>query len=229
VAESATDRGRGEAHWDAVYRDRGTEEVSWFQSTPTVSIGLIRRLNVPHDAAILDVGGGASTLIDVLLADGFSDLTVLDISEVALKALRRRLAAEAPVKLFHGDLLGWTPERHFDVWHDRAVFHFLVDDDDRRKYLELLRRALRKGGHVIVGTFAEDGPRYCSGLRVARYTLEALSDIFRTDFDIVEHEHEQHTTPAGVVQPFNWLAARRRDEPPRGSTPSGGTMSSARA
>jgi ubiquinone/menaquinone biosynthesis C-methylase UbiE len=171
---------------------------------------LIRHLNPPYDAAILDVGGGASTLVDGLLADGYSDVTVLDISTAPLEALRQRLGPETPVRLIHGDLLTWTPDRSFDLWHDRAVFHFLVDEHDRRKYLEVLRRAMHPGGHVILGTFAADGPQFCSGLPVARYAAETLSDILGTDFEILEHRHEEHVTPTGVRQPFTWLGARHR-------------------
>lgn len=206
-----TSLGGGEAHWDATYRQRGACGVSWFQPTPGVSIELLHRLAIPTDAAVLDVGGGASTLVDALLAEGFSDVTVLDISAEALRALRQRLAANAPVSLIHGDLLAWSPDRPFDLWHDRAVLHFSVEDGVRRRYLDRMRQALRAGGHVIVGAFAADGPRYCSGLPVARYSAEALSELLGTDFDVVEQRREEHVTPTGVIQPFTWLAARRRD------------------
>ncbi|MGH9106118.1 MAG: class I SAM-dependent methyltransferase [Acidimicrobiales bacterium] len=191
-----------------MYRDHGTGGVSWFQPAPTAAIALIRGLDIPADAAVLDVGGGASTLLDALLADGYRDLSVLDISTVALAALRQRLGARDPVTLIHADLLSWTPERSFDLWHDRAVFHFLVEDRDRQRYVDLLHRALRTGGHVVVGTFAPDGPQYCSGLPVARYTTEEMAEALGGDFRVLDHVREKHTTPAGVVQPFNWLAAR---------------------
>jgi SAM-dependent methyltransferase len=210
MAQSANARGGSEAHWDSAYRDHGTRGVSWFQPEPTVSVELIHHLDVPADAAVLDVGGGASTLVDALLAEGFSDLCVLDISEEALKALRQRLPADAPVTLIHADLLAWTPERTFDLWHDRAVFHFLVDEAARRAYLDGLRQGLHAGGHVIVGAFAPDGPQYCSGLPVARYTAGNLSEALGADFDVVERRREEHITPTGAMQPFTWLAARFR-------------------
>jgi SAM-dependent methyltransferase len=208
MPESATARDGKEAHWDAVYRDHGTGGVSWFQPTPTVSIELIRRLEVAADAAILDVGGGASTLVDALIADGYRDLSVLDISDVALGAARQRLGAEAPITLIHVDLLAWTPERSFDLWHDRAVFHFLVEDRERRRYRDLMRQALRLGGHFIVATFASDGPQYCSGLPVARYTTEELSEVLGEGFEVLDHRREEHRTPTGSMQPFTWLAGR---------------------
>lgn len=210
VARRTTARGRGEAHWDAVYRGRGTRGVSWFQSTPTVSIELIHRLAIATNAAVLDVGGGASTLVDALLAEGFGDLSVLDISAVALGELRQRLPAGSPVTLIRSDLRAWTPHRSFDVWHDRAVLHFMVEDDSRRRYFDRMRQALRAGGYVIVGAFAADGPSSCSGLPVARYMAEALSEALGADFDLLEHRREEHLTPAGVLQPFTWLAARFR-------------------
>lgn len=210
MPEPATTRSVSEAHWDATYGDRGIEGVSWFQAAPTVSVELIHALDVPADAVVVDVGGGASTLADALLAEGFSDLCVVDVSAVALGALRRRLGPDTRVALIHSDLLTWEPERSFDLWHDRAVFHFAVGGDARRSYLDRLRQALRVGGHVIIGAFAADGPHHCSGLPVARYTPEALSAALGTDFDVVAHTREEHITPTGAIQPFTWLAARRR-------------------
>lgn len=208
--EPATTPSASEAHWDATYRHRGTEGVSWFQAAPTASIELIHTLNVSTDAAVIDVGGGASSLADALLAEGFLDLCVLDVSAVALAALRQRIGPDSRVALIHSDLLTWAPERSFDLWHDRAVFHFAVEDVARRSYLHRLRQVLRVGGHVIVGAFAADGPRHCSGLPVARYTPAALAEALGTDFDVVANRREEHVTPTGVVQPFIWLAARRR-------------------
>lgn len=207
---SATARGDKAPHWDDAYRERGSAGVSWFQPTPTRSIELIRRLNLAIGAAIIDIGGGTSGLVDALLADGFRDLSVLDVSEVALEEVRQRLGVAAPVELIHGDLLLWAPERHFDLWHDRALFHFLVEEAERRAYLQALRGALRSGGFIIVGTFAADGPEYCSGLPVARYSGAELAEVLGPDFEILEEAREEHVTPAGVIQPFTWLVAQRR-------------------
>ena len=140
--------------------------MSWYQAVPEVSLELVAALDISRDAAVIDVGGGASFLADKLLARGFRDLTVLDLSVSALDTTRRRLPADAPVRCVHADLLTWEPDRRYDLWHDRAVFHFLVTASDRERYVATLRRAVVPGGNVIVGTFAEDGPEMCSGLPV---------------------------------------------------------------
>ena len=145
-------------HWDAAYSTRGVDGVSWYQAVPEVSLELVDALDISRDAAVIDVGGGASFLVDELLARGFSDLTVLDLSVSALDATRQRLPADAPVRCVHADLLTWEPDRRYDLWHDRAVFHFLVAQSDRDRYVATLTRAVVPGGNVIVGTFAEDGP-----------------------------------------------------------------------
>jgi SAM-dependent methyltransferase len=199
------------SHWDAAYREHGSSGVSWYQPTPAVSVELIHRLAIPGDAAVLDVGGGASSLADALLAEGFCDITVLDISTEGLKALRERLGTNLAVDLVHADVLEWRPDRSFDLWHDRAVLHFLVDKGARCRYLEKMREAIRPGGHVVIGAFATDGPPSCSGLPVARYSASALAGLLGMDFDVVEQRSEAHVTPAGTVQPFTWVAARLRE------------------
>jgi SAM-dependent methyltransferase len=202
--------GRGrQSHWDAAYRDRGLEGVSWYQARPALSLELIRRLGLGPGAAVLDVGGGASGLAEALVADGLSDVTVLDVSAVALDALRRRLGPASPVRLVHADLLDWEPERTYDLWHDRAVFHFLVDPAERRRYLQRLDRAVAPAGAVVVGTFAPDGPERCSGLPVARYAPEDLARALGPGFEVVDRRREEHLTPAGALQAFTWVAARR--------------------
>jgi SAM-dependent methyltransferase len=182
--------------------------VSWFQPVATVSTELVHRLGIPKHAAVIDVGGGASYFVDALAAKGFSDLTVLDVSLVALGAVRQRLGERPTVALVHADVLSWAPGRKFDLWHDRAVFHFLVDSSARERYLAKLHLALHGGGTVIVGTFAPDGPEYCSGLPVARYSGDELAEALGPDLEVVEEMREEHVTPAGVTQPFTWLAAR---------------------
>jgi SAM-dependent methyltransferase len=202
--------GGGETHWDTAYRERGAEGVSWFQPAAAVSLDLIRRLDVPRNSAIIDIGGGASLLVDALLVQGFTDVTVLDISGVALQTLRQRLGSDPAVSLIHADLLTWVPERRFSLWHDRAVFHFLVDEGARTTYVDKISATLRPGGSVVIGTFAPDGPEYCSGLPVARYSGDDLAEALGDGFEVLECVQEQHLTPAAVPQPFTWLAARRR-------------------
>lgn len=193
-------------HWDAAYATRGLDGVSWFQVVPEVSLELVYALDVPRDAAVIDVGAGASYFASELVARGFQDLTLLDLSETALDAAQRRLPADAPVRIVPADVLDWEPDRRYDLWHDRAVFHFLVASWDRDRYVETLRRAVTTGGKVIVGTFAEDGPEMCSGLPVDRYTAADLSAALGETFHPLETRRERHVTPRGAVQPFTWVA-----------------------
>lgn len=164
-------------HWDEVYERRGALGVSWFQPTPAVSLELIGTLEIPRDAAVIDIGGGASSLVDRLVDQGFRDLSVLDVSGTALEATRRRLGGDVPIAFLERDVLEWRPERQFHLWHDRATFHFLVDRAERDKYLATMRSAIRPGGYVIIATFATDGPEYCSGLPVARYSADSLVSV----------------------------------------------------
>ena len=203
--------GRAE-HWDAAYETRGATGVSWFQPTATTSIQLIERLRIARDAAVIDIGGGASVLADALLDCGFTDVSVLDVSKAALAEVRERLGPNTSLSLLQEDLLAWSPARQYDLWHDRAVFHFLVDLSDRETYLRTLRLALRPGGFVIMATFASDGPEYCSGLPVSRYSSADMAEALGPTFQVIEAFRHQHVTPAGVEQPFTWVAARRTDD-----------------
>ena len=195
-------------HWDDTYVRRGTEGVSWFQAVPTTSLHLIDVLGIPPAAAVIDVGGGASSLVDRLVARGFTDLTVLDISDIALAAARARIGDRAPVSWVHEDVLAWRPQRRFALWHDRAVFHFLIEPSDQQRYLAALSAALAPAGATILATFAPDGPDHCSGLPVARYSADDLSALLGDAFAVVEASREEHTTPTGALQPFTWVAAR---------------------
>jgi trans-aconitate methyltransferase len=181
--------------------------VSWYQPIPSVSLELVETLGVEPESPVIDVGGGASTLADLLLERGFRDVTVLDLSSVALDEVRRRLAAGA-VELVCADVLRWTPPRRYSLWHDRAVLHFLVGDDDRQRYLDRLHEAVRPGGFVILGTFAPDAPPTCSGLPVVRYAPAELAKLLGERFELLEMRREEHRTPRGNVQPFTWIAGR---------------------
>jgi SAM-dependent methyltransferase len=206
------------SHWEHVYRTRNPREVSWFQPTPALSLELIERLAPSRGSAIIDVGAGASTLADNLLAAGYRHVTALDISAAALELLRQRLGNNAAlIDWREADILtddiGSTA---YDLWHDRAVFHFLTGAPDRARYVERVRRALRPSGHVVVATFADDGPTRCSGLDAMRYTASALGDVLGDGFQLVEERRESHRTPAGVQQSFIY-AAFRFDSPSIGS------------
>jgi SAM-dependent methyltransferase len=203
-----------QAHWENVYRSKSEKEVSWFETSPAVSLDLIARLGVPPQAAIIDIGGGASRLVDHLLERGFSRVTVLDISETALAASRARLGSRAAgVQWLVADATKWEPRQTYDLWHDRAAFHFLTEAQDRDAYVERLRRAVVPGGHVIIGTFAPDGPARCSGLPVARHDAGSLAAALGPGFDLVETRRHEHVTPSGGVQRFQFSAFRRAPAP----------------
>jgi SAM-dependent methyltransferase len=197
-------------HWNRVYSSKSVEAVSWFQPHAEQSLRLIRDTGVPKDASIIDVGGGASTLVDDLLGDGYSAITILDLSAAALTAARSRLGARAGnVHWLEADILATSlPVHAFDVWHDRAVFHFLTSPDERHAYVESVLRSVKPGGHVIVATFAEDGPTQCSGLPVMRYSAKELHAQFGSPFTLVRHEKESHHTPSGNVQKFVYCYCR---------------------
>jgi SAM-dependent methyltransferase len=191
-------------HWEAVYTRKRTTGVSWYQEHAERSLRFIRETGVAHTASIIDVGGGASTLVDDLLSDGYSALSVIDLSGAALSASRARLGERAnAVRWIEGDILrAELAEQSFDVWHDRAVFHFLTSDAERQSYVKKVMQAVRPRGHVIVATFAENGPTECSGLSVMRYAPEELHEQFGASFSLLKQEREEHITPMGAIQKF---------------------------
>ena len=193
-------------HWDAVYGTQAPDDLSWFQREPVVSLRLLSAYSRPS-AAVLDVGAGASALGERLLEAGFTDLTLLDVSQTALAAVRGRLGDRATYVT--SDLLAWRPTRTYGAWHDRAVLHFLTDLDDQARYVGLAAEAVEPGGVVVLGTFAEDGPESCSGLPTTRWSAEQLAERFEPVFVRVHEEREEHVTPGGAVQPFTWVVLRR--------------------
>jgi SAM-dependent methyltransferase len=199
------------AHWEQVYQTKGPEQVSWFQAEARLSRRLIESVATDRHSRIIDIGGGASTLVDGLLDAGYRDITVLDLSPAALSLARARLGhvASTSVRWLPADVLNadLAPES-FDVWHDRAVFHFLTEAAERAQYVRQVRQATRPGGVVIVATFADDGPTRCSGLDVARYSPEALHGQFGADFTLIESHRELHTTPSGATQAFTYCMCR---------------------
>lgn len=198
-------------HWDKVYATKGEAEVSWFQDRPTISLDMIRAANPDHRAAIIDVGGGASRLVDALLQDGYRDVTVLDLSANALDAAKKRIgAAASKVDWIVADATAWRPAKTHDVWHDRAAFHFLTDPYDRAAYVERLRAAIAPGGHIIIATFAPDGPEKCSGLPVQRHDSASLAAELGPEFELVETRSEVHHTPWNSTQAFQFSRFRRR-------------------
>jgi SAM-dependent methyltransferase len=191
-------------HWEEVYRSKAPEEVSWYQPHSRRSLELIRRVAPAHEAAILDVGGGASALVGDLLSEGCTELAVLDLSGAALEKAQERLGPAARgVRWLEADVLeARLPAAGLDVWHDRAVFHFLTSHQDQQRYVAQARSALKQGGHVVIATFAEDGPSRCSGLEVQRYSPESLQAVLGAGFKLVQSSRELHITPAGREQAF---------------------------
>jgi ubiquinone/menaquinone biosynthesis C-methylase UbiE len=191
-------------HWEQVYGTRAPDAVSWYAPHLTESLSYIQRTGLPNSASVIDVGGGEATLVDDLLAEGYTNVTVLDISSKALDVCRQRLGDRARrVTWIAANVLEHTFEPNsVDIWHDRAVFHFLTDEAQRRAYVAQVLRALRPGGFAIVGAFGPEGPKECSGLAVARYDAGALHDEFGNTFRLVESSTNVHTTPWGVPQQF---------------------------
>ena len=190
-------------HWNQVYQTKAPDDVSWFQTHPTLSLKLIAGAGIASDDGIIDVGGGASTLVDGLLDAGFQQVAVLDLSAAALEQSRRRLGPRAAaVAWFEADVTEFRPARTFTLWHDRAVFHFLTAPDDRAKYVQTLKYVLALGGHVIIATFAKDGPPRCSGLEIVRYDAAGIGAELGSEFQLVEQMNETHITPWKSEQKF---------------------------
>ncbi|MDD3529495.1 MAG: class I SAM-dependent methyltransferase [Gallionellaceae bacterium] len=199
-------------HWERVYRSKAVDRVSWFQAHAGLSLAIIRQTGLdPAAARVIDVGAGASVLVDDLLDTGYRHVTVLDIAEAALAVSRARLGARAGrVDWRVGDVTRVAlPAAGYDIWHDRAVFHFLTAAQDRRRYVEQVRHAVRPGGYVIVATFGPNGPLQCSELEVCRYDAETLHGEFGQGYDLVGQRTELHATPAGKTQEFVYCLCRR--------------------
>ena len=199
-----------EEHWERIYATRAPDQVSWYCAHLTASLELIERTPASRTSAIIDVGGGESTLVDDLLAGGFVDITVLDISPTAIAACRKRLGDNADrIQWIAADITRAELEpRRYDLWHDRAVFHFLTRPGDRMAYVRQVERAVKPGGHVIIGTFGPEGPTRCSGLDVVRYDAESLHEEFGARFRLLESSKQLHQTPFGTTQQFLYCYCR---------------------
>jgi len=205
----------GQEHWDGVYGARSEDALTWFEAMPAVSLDLVREHLQPGEPFI-DIGAGASRLVDALLDEGFSPLTVLDLSAAALAVSRQRLGSKADDVLWiEADITAWQPERDYSVWHDRAVFHFLTGAEDRAGYARALSAALRPGGIAIIATFADDGPEMCSGLPVVRYAPEGLAQeldrLLPGRFEMLEARRHMHITPKGNRQSFQYSVFQNTD------------------
>ena len=198
-------------HWETVFETKAHDQVSWFREHLDTSLKMIVATGIVKESAVIDVGGGNSTLVDDLLDNGFVDVSVLDISAKAISDSKKRLESRAAlVNWIEADITtAVLPENHFDVWHDRAVFHFLTDTEDRRKYVELVMRSVKVGGHIIVASFGLAGPEKCSGLNVVRYTADTMHNEFGDSFQLVKSVDETHDTPFGATQEFVYCYCRK--------------------
>ncbi len=197
-------------HWEGVYTQKAPTEVSWYQTTPALSLQLIASAGINHSSKIIDVGGGASVLVDKLLEDGYTDVTVLDISVHALHYAKERLKTRAEkVTWIISDITEFEPACVYDLWHDRAVFHFLTDPQDRRKYAGVLKKAVQPSGRAIISAFALEGPPKCSGLPVKRYNAEKMEKELGEDFECIGNVTETHLTPWNTKQEFLYCSFKR--------------------
>lgn len=199
-----------EAHWNAVYTTKGERDVSWFEELPAVSLQMMEAAGLRQDTCVLDVGCGDSRLVDTLADRGLDCLAVLDVSRAALHRAQERLGGKASVPIWiEADVVGDWSLKPMDIWHDRAVFHFLTEADDRVRYVAHLKQTLKVGGTAIVATFAPDGPEKCSGLPVRRYSPAALAKELGPDLSLIEAVSHQHTTPWGATQSFHYCRLTR--------------------
>jgi 2-polyprenyl-3-methyl-5-hydroxy-6-metoxy-1,4-benzoquinol methylase len=200
------------AHWEQIYTDKLPAKTSWYQLHPEYSLAMIEDTGLGIGASLIDVGGGASTLADHLLVAGYLHVTVLDIARTAIEQAKARLGKQAKmINWMEADINDYEPAQPFDIWHDRAVFHFLTSEKHRSRYLDTLHKALKPGGHAIIATFAENGPSTCSGLEVVHYSPESLNRALGHTLRLAETRSEEHHTPNGGIQQFNYCRFIRTD------------------
>jgi len=202
-------------HWDQIYSAQSNADLSWYQETPVCSLAMIKDTKIGYDCPIIDVGGGTSSLVERLLDEGYQDLTVLDISGTATKQSRQRLGARASlIEWIEQDVTHFSAQRSYGLWHDRAVFHFLIRAEDRKRYRQALYKALRVGGQALISTFAPDGPEKCSGLEIMRHDAASLGRELGGSFQLLEQRQELHRTPAGKSQRFGYFRFIREEDCP---------------
>ena len=200
-----------EQHWNRIYTEKSAQGLSWYQQNPSVSLQLIQQCELSLDDYILDVGGGASVLVDKLLAAGYRHLLVLDISERALQFAQQRLGTRATqVSWLHSDITGFIPSVPVELWHDRAVFHFLLQASEREAYIQVLNQTLKSGGYVIIAAFAIGGPTQCSGLDIVQYDAKTLMQQFGDGYQLLDEHNEMHLTPNNTIQAFTYYRLLKR-------------------
>lgn len=192
-------------HWETIYKTKKLDEVSWYQPIPQPSLKYIESFGLAKSARIIDVGGGDSFLVDNLLKQGYTNITILDISEKALQRAKQRLGEDAnKITWIVSDILDFKPPNKYDLWHDRAALHFLTSENEIKKYIQTLEDAIEDDGKVIIGAFSEDGPTKCSGINIKQYSIENLKEIFSDNFSFIEGEYIDHQTPSGSIQNFTF-------------------------
>lgn len=200
-------------HWENIFRTKDTSQVSWYQPKPEISLEIIDKLKLAKTAKIIDAGCGDSYLPDYLLEKGFNQITLVDISEKALETVRKRLGENAKSLCFEvADITTFSTDTEFDLWHDRAVFHFLTDENDIQNYLETLYKNIKPGGYLVIGTFSVKGPNLCSGLQVRQYSREELTKTFAPYFQLIDSFTSNHFTPSGGVQNFQFGIFKRKED-----------------
>lgn len=198
-------------HWDNIYRTKRLTEVSWYEPVPETSLTFIKSMNLDKNARIIDVGGGDSFLADFLLMEGYTNISVLDISEEALGRIQSRLGDRAgEINWIVADASEFEPDETYDLWHDRAAFHFLTEEEQIENYLSTLRRAVKPGGYVLLATFSKKGPTKCSGIEIKQYSVDDLNELLESDFEKLNSQNCQHETPSGSMQDFSFCSFRRR-------------------
>lgn len=197
-------------HWENIYQNKAIDEVSWYQTTPSTSLDLIKQCNLPLNAKIIDVGAGDSFLVDHLLDTGYENITVVDISAKAIERAKERLGDRAGnIKWIQADISGFHLEETYDLWHDRAAFHFLTDDQEIRSYVQSVSTGIKAGGHLILGTFSESGPLKCSGIEIKQYSAHSMTERLKGAFEKINCINVDHQTPFDTVQNFIFCIFKR--------------------
>ncbi len=200
------------SHWEKIYTSKETADLSWFQSSPVTSLNLIRSCNLPPEASIIDIGGGDSLLVDHLLAMGFQKITVLDISETAIAKTKARLGEKADmVNWIVADAAAFQPTEQYDLWHDRAAFHFLTQEKEIQHYLQAVCNAVKPNGHMVIGTFSEQGPLTCSGISIQQYSEASMARVMQQCFEKTDCRYIDHKTPVGILQNYIFCSFKKRD------------------